>query len=201
MNRHFAPPHREPTQAAEGMPRWRWTLAEFDRFIELGILTEDDRVELIGGEIVPMAAKDVAHENVRGHLHYWLVDHLSRDLGASVELGWRPDANTYCEPDILVFPRRFRTLSKVPAAEVLLAIEISDTSLKKDMSVKAALYAGLGVREYWVVNAFTLDTHVHTEPQAGVYARKRKVGAQKRLAATLAPVIALRLADLEIAEE
>ena len=63
MNQHF-PPRREPTQVADGLPRWRWTLAEFDRFVELGILSDDDRVELIGGEIVPMAAKGIAHESV-----------------------------------------------------------------------------------------------------------------------------------------
>ena len=63
MNDHLPSPRREPTQAAEGMPRWRWTLAEFERFIELGILTEDDRVELIGGEIVPMASKGIAQRD------------------------------------------------------------------------------------------------------------------------------------------
>jgi hypothetical protein len=64
MNEITRPPRRMPTQAAEGPPGWRWTVAEFDRFIELGILTEDDRVELIGGELVPMAARGNRHENV-----------------------------------------------------------------------------------------------------------------------------------------
>ena len=49
MNDLSPRPRREPTQAAEGLPRWRWTLEEFERFIELGIFAEDDRVELIGG--------------------------------------------------------------------------------------------------------------------------------------------------------
>jgi Uma2 family endonuclease len=201
MNQHFPHSRREPTQAAEGMPRWRWTLAEFERFIELGILTEDDHVELIGGEIVPMASKGIAHENVRADLNLWLVDHLPRSLGVYVELGWRPDADTYCEPDLLIMPRRFRTPSRVPPGEVLLAIEVADTTLKKDLGTKAALYAGLGVREYWVVNAFTLDTHVHLDPVGGAYAKKRKVAANRRLAATLVPEVGLRLADLDIASE
>ena len=201
MNQHFPQARREPTQAADGLPRWRWTLAEFERFVELGILTEDDRVELIGGEIVPMAAKGLAHENVRSDLHLWLVDHLPRSLGVYVELGWRPDSSTYCEPDVLVFPRRFKSVSKVPAAEILLAIEISDTTLKKDLGSKAALYAGLGVREYWVVDAHSLDTYVHLAPMEGAYTLKRKLGRRRRLAATLVPQIALRLADLDVAAE
>ena len=203
MNEHVPPPQREPTQAAEGMPRWRWTLAEFERFIALGILTEDDRVELIGGEIVPMAAKGIAHENVSGDLHDWLVDHLPKDLRVCVELGWRPGGSTYCEPDLLVLPRRFRTPSKASGSEALLVIEIADTTLKKDLGSKAALYAGVGVREYWVVNAFTLDTHVPLapDPAARRWGAKRKVAPSRRLAATLVPQIALRLAELEVAAE
>ena len=51
MNQHQPRLPRLPTQAAEGLPRWRWTLKEFDRFVELGILDPDDKVELIGGEL------------------------------------------------------------------------------------------------------------------------------------------------------
>ena len=53
---------RPTTQAADGVPRMRWTLTEFERLIEVGILTEEDRVELIQGELVPMASKGNRHE-------------------------------------------------------------------------------------------------------------------------------------------
>jgi len=53
MNELSRPGMHATTQAAEGLPRWRWTLAEFDRLIELGVLGENDRVELVGGELVP----------------------------------------------------------------------------------------------------------------------------------------------------
>ena len=201
MNQHFPPPRREPTQVADGLPRWRWTLAEFDRFVELGILSDDDRVELIGGEIVPMAAKGIAHESVRNELDDWLRKHLPKDLRACVELGWRPDDGTYCEPDLIVFPRNFKPVSKAPAREISLLIEVADTTLKKDLGVKAAIYAALGVREYWVVNAFSLETTVHLEPTGGTWSRRRKLGPHRRLAATLVPEIALRLADLDNAGE
>src|SRR5262245_61664453 len=107
MNDPFPRPRRDPTQAAEGLPRWRWTLAEFDRFVELGSLTEDDRVELIGGELVPMAAKGIRHESARGELQDWIARTLPPTVRVMVELGWRPDEETYCEPDLIVFPRRF----------------------------------------------------------------------------------------------
>ena len=60
------PRMRPTTQAAEGVPRLRWTLAEFERLAELGIFTEEDRIELIEGELVPMSPKGNRHELVRG---------------------------------------------------------------------------------------------------------------------------------------
>ena len=198
MNQHASRPHRSPTQAAEGLPRWRWTLAEFERFIELGILTEDDRVELIGGELVPMAAKGIRHENVKGELERWIYRRLPEALRLIVELGWRPDAETYCEPDFLIFPVNLKPFSKVPPAEVLLLIEIADTTLKYDTSSKAHLYAGLGVREYWVVDADTLETRVHREPTGDGYGSVKRLGSSKLLTPLFVPEIAVRLNDMEI---
>ena len=196
MNQHFRGQKRTPSHAAEGLPRWRWTLAQFERRIELGIIDTDDKVELIDGEIVPMAAKETAHENVRGALLDWLVDHLPKYVRFREELGWRADGATYCEPDFLIFARGVKDVSRIPAAQVLLAIEISDTTLRKDLRTKAALYARLGVREYWVVNALTLDTHVHRDPVEGRYNSRHKIAKSKRLAASLVPEIALRLGDV-----
>lgn len=200
MNQHFPRPPRLPTQAAEGLPRWRWTLAEFDRFVELGILTEEDRVELIGGEIVSMAAKGAAHEDVRDDLEDWF--HANRPKGTRIvmKLGWRPDDQTYCEPDLVVFPRRFRSLTNVPASEVLLLIEVADSTLKKDTTTKAMLYAGMGVREYWAIDAFTRATYVHREPSAQGYRFKRRIVCGRMLRPALLPQLALRLDRLQIDE-
>lgn len=87
MNEMLPRPLREPTQVAEGLPRWRWTLAEFERFIELGILTGDDRAELVGGEIVPLAAKGIGHESAKGELQDWIARKLPQEMRLMVELG------------------------------------------------------------------------------------------------------------------
>jgi hypothetical protein len=55
-------------QAADGAPRLRWTLAEFEQLAELGFFTDEDHIELIGGELVPLAPKTVRHETMRGEL-------------------------------------------------------------------------------------------------------------------------------------
>lgn len=196
-----SPPPRPPTQAAEGLPRWRWTLAEFDRFIELGILDSDDKVELIGGELVQMPARGIAHDNVCSNIVDWLESALPKHIRLATELPWRPDNDTYCEPDIVVFPRAIRPRIKVPANEVLLLIEVADSTVKKDTTTKAALYARLGAHEYWVVDAFSHTTHIFRDPTANGYRRKSKGTSNRRLKPHLLPDIILRLADLPFANE
>ena len=198
MNEHLPRPRREPTQAAEGLPRWRWTLAEFDRLIELGILTEDDRVELIGGELIPMASKGIRHENVKGEIELWFYDNAPKSTRVMIELGWRPDGETYCEPGVLVFPRQIKPVSKLTPADVLLLVEIADSSWKCDTATKAPLYARLGVREYWVIDATTLETRVHRNPAAdGTYGSVTTCAPASRLTPALVPELVLCLAEIE----
>lgn len=186
---------RTPTQAAEGLPRWRWTLDEFERFIELGIFSEADRVELIGGELVPMSPKGNRHEQLRLVLQRWLSRNVSADIDVLPEPGWRPDGTQYIEPDIVLAPLTSNPV-RTPARDVLLLIEVADSSLSYDLVVKTGVYAALGVTEYWVVDARTLVTHVHRNPCAGGYAIVATVEASGELTAERIPGLTLRLADL-----
>jgi Uma2 family endonuclease len=188
---------RPTTQAAEGVPRMRWTLAEFERLTELGILGEDDRIELIGGELVPMSPKGNRHEIVRGAILNWLRRNLPDEFDIHAEPGWRADPNNYFEPAFLVGPAGCNPTSIRPG-DVLLLIEVAHSSLAFDTTTKAGQYASLGVREYWVVNAVTLATRVHRGPGAAGYAETGTVAANEPLAATLIPALALRLADLRL---
>jgi Uma2 family endonuclease len=188
---------RPTTQAAEGVPRLRWTLAEFDRLTELGVFTEDDRIELIGGELVPMSPKGNRHENVKTLLSNWMYRSLPQDLLLAVELGWRPDDANYLEPDILIF-NSAPNPGRVPPSEVLLAIEIAVSSLAYDTGRKSEVYAMLGVPEYWVIEATTLTTRVHREPSAGGYARIAEVRRTETLTPLMVAPIAVRLDDLRL---
>jgi Uma2 family endonuclease len=189
---------RPTTQVADGVPRMRWTLAEFERLIEVGILTEEDRVELIQGELVPMAPKGNRHELVRDEIMNWMMEHKPSTLRLSSEIGWRPpDADTYVEPDLLICPRSFKGVT-VPPTEVLLAIEIAHSSLRFDSTTKAKLYAVLGVREYWVIDARKLMTRVHSEPSGEGYASVIEVPPGETLVPTLAAPMAIKLGDLDL---
>src|SRR3974377_1875689 len=102
MNRIFTlPPHKRPaTRAADGLSRWRWTVAEIERMAEDGYFREDERFELLGGEIVPMSPKGIRHEAIRGMLAY----HFTRQAPEGVFVVSEPQFNladdTYLNPTI-----------------------------------------------------------------------------------------------------
>jgi len=199
MNEFSGQPRTRPTtQAAEGVPRLRWRLAEFERLIDLGIFSEEDRIELIEGELVPMAAKGNRHELVRDELQNWIMRRLPETLRLSSEIGWRPPgADTYIEPDLLICPMAFKGVTVAPP-DVLLAIEVAHSSLRFDTTTKANLYASLGVRDYWVVNAEALTTRVHRQPSSIGYASVTEVLPGETLVSLLVAPLAVRLADLDL---
>jgi Uma2 family endonuclease len=190
---------RPTTQAAAGVPRLRWTLAEFERLAELGIFTEEDHIELIGGKLVPMAPRTVRHETMKGLLFNRKLRRLPADVRIVAGLGWRLNEDTYLEPDFLLYPEGCKgDIPSLPPTGILLAIEIADLSIEFDTTLKARLYAGFGVREYWVVNAVSLATRVYRGPTAAGYTDVRTVPADAPLTASLVPSLSLCLADLRL---
>jgi Uma2 family endonuclease len=188
---------RPTTQAAEGVPRLRWTLAEFDRLTELGIFTEDDRIELIGGELVPRSPKGNRHENVKVLLSNWMHRRLPQDLLLAVEFGWRPNDETYLEPDILIF-QTTPNPGRVPPSEVLLAVEVAVSSLAYDTGRKSQVYAALGVPDYWVIDATRLITRISREPSAEGYRSIVEMPRDEALVPLLVAPAAVKLADLRL---
>ena len=93
------------TSAAEGLPRRRFTVAEVEAMVAAGVMEEDERVELIGGELVPMSPKGLAHEVLKTALAdrwYRLPDGEAELVIATT---FRLSEDTYLEPDVVVFPR------------------------------------------------------------------------------------------------
>jgi Uma2 family endonuclease len=191
------PKARPTTQVADGVPRMRWTFAEFERLTELGFFTEDDRIELIGGELVPMSPKGNRHERVCGALHLWFRRNLSTEFDYHPEPGWHADASNYFEPDFLLGPAGFDRTSIAPA-DLALLIEVAHSSLAFDTTTKASQYAALGVREYWVVNAVTLATRVRRGPTSGGYGDAATLAVTETLAPLLIPSLTIRLAELKL---
>lgn len=202
MNDHTRPLRHRTTTTADGLPRLCWTLAEFERLSELGffggIEGPRERVELVDGEILPMHAKGGRHEWVRSEIQKELLLRLGRDYSVYSEPGWRPGGDLYLEPEMMVCRAGLKP-SEVPPAEVLLLIEVADSSLAYDSGLKARIYARLGIAEYWVVNARTLETLVHLCPQGETFAAMNLVAADDALAPTRLPALTFSLGSLGLA--
>ena len=91
--------------AAEGLPRRRFTVAELQQMTAAGILDEDERIELIGGEIVPMSPKGDHHEILKAALNLYWAGKLPGDLMFVTETTFRLTPDTYLEPDFVLYPK------------------------------------------------------------------------------------------------
>ncbi|HZR00732.1 MAG TPA: Uma2 family endonuclease [Chloroflexota bacterium] len=168
------------------LPRWRFTVDEFERMIEAGVFKEDDRVELIDGEVVQMAALGWPHaESVMNCTEEFSI----RARGLAVvnvqnPLDLRPHARP--EPDLaLLRPPRSRYRRNPPRAEdVLLVVEVADSSLATDRDVKIPMYARAGIPEAWLVNLVDDVIRIYREPTETGY----RVIQTARRGETLSPL-------------
>ena len=186
------------TSAAEGLPRRRFTVAEVEAMVAAGVMEEDERVELIGGELVPMSPKGNHHEVLKAALLKRWYRAVPDGFDLVPETTFRLSEDTYLEPDVMIYPRA----SGIPglrADNALLIVEIANSSLRYDAGRKTALYASFGVRELWVIDAVRLTTRVFRESAADGYRDARDFAASDRLVPLIAPdAFALRLDELEL---
>ena len=199
MNEHanVFPPMPETTQAAEGLPRRPWTVAEIEAMIAAGIIDQDERFELIGGEVVPMHAKGGRHEMVKIELNRHFQRSVPEDLSIGPETTLRLDPKTFLEPDFCVFPRAVAP-GDMRGHDVILAVEVSDTSLAYDRGRKIGIYAAFGIPEVWVIDANSLVTRVHRHLGAEGFRTVFEAGADEEITATRAPQVAMCLARLRL---
>ena len=185
------------TMAAEGLPRRRFTVAELEQMTAAGILAEDERIELIGGEVVPMSPKGNQHELLKAALiHYW-VPRLSSDLRIVPETTFRLTPDTYLEPDFVFYPKA-SGLKRLSPETARLVVELADSSLGYDLGRKAVLYASFGIAELWVIDAVHLITHIHRDPAPEGYRSVVEHGPAQRLIPQAAPELGVVLAELEL---
>ncbi len=151
--------------------RHRITVDEYYRMAEVGLLAHDARVELIEGEVIDMAPIGIKHAAIVGRL----VRYLDRALRnqALVE-GQRPirlGDQSEPQPDVVVLKLRADdyTTSLPTPADVLLVVEVSDSTLRYDRDKKAPLYARSGIPEMWLIDVNAKQLHRLSEPRDGAY--------------------------------
>lgn len=144
----------------------RFTLSEYEKLAELGFFHEDSHIELINGEIIKMAAKGKAHEtclrNLLRELPKLIGDRATLQSQAPITL----PPNSEPEPDFAIVQNRDDNyFSAHPSpADVLLVIEVSDSSLDYDQDVKLSIYAKAGISNYWIFNLVDNYLEAYSEP-------------------------------------
>lgn len=177
--------------------RHKITLTEASAMQAAGVFGDRD-FELIDGELIEMAADGAKHIGWNAAIARWLFAALASrpDLIVVPDKTLALSATDGPKPDFYVFEGGFDTVERVRGSDVLLVIEVSDATLRTDLQIKAELYAGHGVREYWVIDCVGRQVFVHRLAQAGGYGAPQSFSETETAAAALIPGLRLRLADL-----
>jgi Uma2 family endonuclease len=167
----------ETREISETATRRRFTVDEYHRMIESGVLCEGERVELINGEILQMAAFGGQHVLCINRCNFWFSQSLGSNGIVSVQNPVTLSNDGEPEPDIAILSFSEDFHGGTPRAEhVLLLIEAADSSLLRDRQTKLPLYAAAGISEVWIANLRDTVIEVYRDPHADHYQTSFTVG-------------------------
>ncbi|MGH8728904.1 MAG: Uma2 family endonuclease [Burkholderiales bacterium] len=190
---------RLPTEGRVEEPvKHRLSVADFLRMAEVGILREDDRIELIEGELIDMAPIGSKHLSMVAVLSEMLTLAAS---GKAFIISQSPvilSEDSQPEPDlVLLKPRADHYSTALPTpSDVLLLIEVADTTLDYDRNTKIPLYARTGIPEVWLVNLKDNSIEVYREPSAAGYKLILRPAAEDSISPTQFSEFSLKPKDL-----
>jgi Uma2 family endonuclease len=151
--------------------RKRFTVDDYYKMAEAGILTDEDRVELIEGEIIEMSPIGTRHAMTVTRANMILVRGLGDRVVVAVQNPAHMDRYNEPQPDlVLIRPREgFYGKGHPNPEDVVLMIEVADTSLRKDRLLKLPVYARNGIREVWIIDVKDDAIYMHRQPSAEAY--------------------------------
>jgi len=169
--------------------RHRLTVDDYHQMAGAGILADDDRVELIEGEVLDMSPIGSLHAALVAVLSQYLAQQAAGRATVWAQNPLHLDDTNEPQPDIaLVTPRADFYASAHPGpADTFLVVEVAESSLAYDLGVKVPLYARHGIPEVWVVDAATRTTHRFLTPAADGYATREDIPATQPLACEALP--------------
>lgn len=172
-----------------------FTVSEYHSMAEAGILSEEDRVELIEGEIYRMAPIGSRHAGCVNRLN-----HLLQGTGAILAPQNPVVLNDFSEPQpdmaLLRWRDDFYASSHPNPDDILLLIEVADSSVGFDRRVKIPLYARRGIRELWLVDLKTDTVEVHRQPSPTAFRDVRKLRKGDRISPLAFPDLELKVGDI-----
>ena len=176
----------------------RFTVDDYHRMIDAGILTTNDRVELIRGEIVEMAPIGPRHAGCVSALTYWLITAAGDRAQLRPQLPVTLPPESEPEPDIVLVCSRadFYRSAHPEAEDVLLVVEVSESSLRYDRRVTVPLYAEQGIREVWIVDLGGAAIEVYREPTAAGFRIVEHLTRGSSISPSALPDIVLSVDDI-----
>jgi Uma2 family endonuclease len=178
--------------------RYRFSVEEYLRMGEAGILSEDDRVELIDGEVLAMPPIGIPHTSAVNRIGNRLKEQFGRRVILSVHNPVRIGDFSLPQPDIaLLRPRDDFYLGAYPGPDdVLLLVEVAESSVHYDRDKKVPLYAAAGVEECWLVNIPARTLTIYREPRADGYRGVTMADDLRRVAPAALPDCVIDLHEL-----
>jgi Uma2 family endonuclease len=146
------------------VPLKRWTREEYDRLVESGILSPEERVELLEGDIVRMWPQGPAHAVAVVNTEQALRRVFGSDYHARVQMPFVTDEDSEPEPDLAIVPGQPRDYILAHPSTAILLVEVSDTTLDYDRRRKGPAYARAGVPDYWIINLVDRLVEVYRGP-------------------------------------
>jgi Uma2 family endonuclease len=180
------------------LQRRLFTVDEYYTMLRAGILTEDDRVELLEGEIVKMAAIGSRHAGCVNDLNHALTVQLGPRAIIAVQNPIRLSERSEPQPDLAVLMPRsdsYRRSHPGPS-DVLILIEVSDTTVEVDKDVKLPLYSLAGIREVWLVDLEVQRVEVYRDPSPNGYRSVRQATRGDSLSPLAFPDVLLSVNDI-----
>ncbi len=157
-----------------------FTVDEYHKLVEVGILTEDDRVELINGEIIAMSPINSTHAGIVNRLSRILIKKLDSLATIATQNPILLSNLSEPEPDITIahFSEDDYFSEHPSPKNIYLIIEVSETTLEKDQSYKCPLYANANILEYWIINLIDRQIEIHRQPKNGDYHFKQIISEE-----------------------
>lgn len=175
-----------------------FTVADYHRMAETGVLTADDRVELIQGEIIAMSPIGVRHAACVTRLTDLFTFHFRGQANVSVQNPVRLDEMSEPEPDMMLLNYREDYYAKeAPSGnDVLLLIEVSDATIAYDRTIKLPLYARANIPEVWIINLVDNVIEIYRTPKGNRYTETRKAYWEDAITAVAFPDIQFTTKEL-----
>lgn len=174
------------------------TVSEYDRMIEAGIYTENDRIELLNGEIIEIMPKGTKHTSANSKIIRFFIKLFGDKLIVRSQDPIRLDDFSEPEPDVVlaIWDDKEYSENHPTPKDILLIMEISDTTLAYDREIKSQAYARNGIQQYLLLNLQNETLEEYREPSADGYGAKRTYRSGDVFNLVAFPEIEIKFEDL-----